>query len=326
MRFLQLLILGALLAAPAIAAAQPAQLPEARRSTVFVLDNDFLALRGAGKADDFDYTHGAKISVSWLGAPDLVRRALFAKRTCDVAGARQSTCLATGLELGQRIYTPRRAGAQPVEGERPYGGWLYVAGSAKALSPHSALSMDIEIGMTGKGSLAEPVQAGMHKILGNTKQPGWAHQLETNPGMLWRIAGARRYHRAVRDDLVPAVTVNGGMVNGDLLRLLFLGADATLDIGESVPWTLSEPEIERPGRVYLRAGYRQEYVGANAFVEGREGGSADRRKFVGQFQGGVGYRRPAFRMEYRHTIRGREYDAQPKSHMWGSLSFAVNRY
>ena len=323
---LRSILLGALIAVPAIAAAQPTPPREATRSTEFVLDNDFLALRGAGKADDFDYTHGARISVSWLGAPDLVRRALFARRTCDSAGARQSQCLATGLEVGQRIYTPRRDGSQPVEGERPYGGWLYVAGSAKVLGPHSALYMDIEIGMTGKGSLAEPVQAGVHRILGNREQIGWAHQLETNPGMLWRMTGARRYHRTVRDDLVPAVTVRGGMVNGELLRLLSLGADATLDIGESVPWTLAEPEIEQPGRVYLLAGYRQEYVDANAFVEGREGSFAERKKFVGQFQGGVGYRRPTFRMEYRHTIRGREYDAQPKSHTWGSLTLAFNRF
>src|SRR5687768_3745596 len=72
---LRSILLGALIAVPAIAAAQPTPPREATRSTEFVLDNDFLALRGAGKADDFDYTHGARISVSWLGAPDLVRRA-----------------------------------------------------------------------------------------------------------------------------------------------------------------------------------------------------------------------------------------------------------
>jgi hypothetical protein len=41
---------------------------------------------------------------------------------------------------------------------------------------------------------------------------------------------------------------------------------------------------------------------------------------------GFGYRRRSFALEYRHVIRGREYDAQSGAHAYGSMTIALHGF
>ena len=88
-----------------------------------------------------------------------------------------------------------------------------------------------------------------------------------------------------------------------------------------------QPEFEQPTRLYAVVGYRQDAVLRSDFIDGRgDSGRAERRGLVGQVEAGVGYRRRRFSVEYRHVVRGREYDAQPGAHPYGSLALAFHRF
>ena len=65
------------------------------------------------------------------------------------------------------------------------------------------------------------------------------------------------------------------------------------------------------------------------FVEGntlRESSGGERRTAVGQYELGLGLRRRAFTVEYRHVARGREYRAQPGPHAYGALALTLHEF
>ena len=118
------------------------------------IENDLIAVRGVGAPPDYDYTHGTRVAAAWAGAPAWVRRATGRRPACRDAAARQLGCVATALEVGQEIYTPRRDAPRPVPGERPYAGWLYASAAVRTVSPGRVRAAGIEVGVTGAPSLA----------------------------------------------------------------------------------------------------------------------------------------------------------------------------
>lgn len=85
----------------------PAQALEA---VTLRIDNDLLGVRGTGHPPDFDYTHGMEIAADFRGVPDLLAGAAGVE-------PHQGRLL---VRAGQKIFTPRRDGPEPVAGERPY--------------------------------------------------------------------------------------------------------------------------------------------------------------------------------------------------------------
>ena len=309
------------------AAAQPSG---AARSAMFVLDNDLIAVRGAGRPPDYDYTQGSTMALSWAGAPQRVRQFAGGLPGCATAGARRVACVASGLAIRQQIYTPRRDAATPVPGERPYAGWLSASAVAHRVAPGRIRSLEAEVGVSGPPSLAERVQDGVHRLLRNEAQLGWAHQLRTAPGLVVRYGDTRRTEWEVARSATVAATARLGAALGTVVTGLSAGSDVTLGLraGDgALPWNPAEPEIERPPRLYVRAGYRQEIVLRDVFVEGRgSSGRAALRTLVGQFEGALGYRRHRVAFEYRHVVRGRAYDAQPVAHAYGSFALVVHSF
>jgi len=308
----------------ALPAAAAAQAVGAARTLTMTIDNDLLAVRGAGAPPDYDYTHGARVAVAWAAAPEAVGRVLGRRPGCGSAEARRGGCLAATLTVGQEIYTPRRDASVPVPGERPYAGWLYAAAAAHAVARGRSRSVVAEVGVTGPPSLAEPVQNGVHQLLGNQTQLGWAHQLPAAPGFTVRYGEVRRTEWEAGGPAIAAVGLRWGAAAGTLLTALHAGADVTLGRSGHLPWSPGRPEDERPMRLYATAAYRQDAVLRNVFVDGRGSAAhAVRRTLVGQGEVAVGYRRRSFAIEYRHVIRGREYAAQPSAHAYGSVVLTI---
>ena len=309
---------------PALAVAQSAG---AARSVALVFDNDLIAVRGAGVPPDYDYTHGAMVAISWAGAPRFLRLTLGRESNCRLAEARRAGCIATAITIGQAIYTPRRDSVMPIPGERPYAGWLYASATARRVATGRARSLGVEVGVTGPPSLAEPVQDGVHRLLGNEAQLGWAHQLPTHVGFAVRYDEVRRVDR-MSGGTAGAMSFRWAAVAGTEIAALSAGADVTVGLHSDLPWTPREPEVERPSRLYLLAGYRQYAVLRNVFVEGRPGGSgrAELKSHVGQLGAGVGFRGRRVAVEYRHVARGREYTAQPGTHAYGSIALAIHGF
>ena len=314
-----------LLLLPAALAAQPAPpLGEgAARSVRLAIDNDLIALRGPGPPPDHDYTHGTRATIAWDAAPDWLRHAAGgsgAAARCRTPAGRGAGCLTTALALGQEIYTPRRDAPRPVSGERPYAGWLHFTAAATRVTPGRSRTLAATLGVTGPPSLAREVQDGVHRLLGNAPQLGWAHQLPTTVGAALEYAAVRRATRALGTSAVSALRADWGATIGTHRSRAGGGVELVLGRGVGGGWTPIEPEVERPPRLYLLVAARQDWVPHDAFVEGRGGtpGGA-RRPFVGQLELGVGHRWRTLAVEYRHLRRGREYGAQPAAHAVGSV-------
>ena len=317
-------VLSCLVLAPAAVAAQA---PSAAHSIVVTIDNDLIAIRGAGVPPDYDYTHGATVAISWAGAPESLRRALGRRHNCPGAEARHRGCIATALAVGQRIYTPRHDAAEPVAGERPYAGWLYAAAMVRVVARDYVRSLGAEVGVTGPPSLAEPVQNGVHRLLHNEAQRGWTHQLSAAPGFAVRYDEVRRSEWEVGRMGLAAIALRWGATAGTVVTGFAGGAEGTLGLRGDLPWSPSEPEVARPTRLSVLVAFRQDAILHNVFVEGRgASGRAEPRPFVGQAELGVRYRRRTVAFEYRHVVRGREYRAQPAAHRYGSVTVVVHGF
>jgi hypothetical protein len=311
------------LGTPALAAAQSLEVRSVRQLTI---ENDLLALRGAGAPPDFDYTHGTRLSVADAGAPAWSRRWLGGALACDADASRRVGCVAATLALGQAIYTPRRDSIVPIAGERPYAGLLYASGTAHVVKGGRTRSVGVVIGVTGPPSGAEAVQQAMHRWLGNREQLGWAHQV---PGRaVVAVDVDEQYGRSLArgDRLLLLGTAGGGLTVGTLRRSI--RTEATLEVGRASArrlWRPSDGAVARSLGWFLRVGVRQEAIGYDGLLSGG-GGSASPAplRFVGQGEGCVGFRGVRGELRYCHTRRGREYRAQPGAHSFGGVGVSLH--
>ncbi|HEX8671540.1 MAG TPA: lipid A deacylase LpxR family protein [Longimicrobium sp.] len=273
------------------------------RAVTLRLDNDILALRGPGAPADYDYTQGFVVGVELDSAPRWMPGWL---RACDASAA--EGCVRTRVEVGQRIYTPRRDAPDPIPGERPYAAWLYAGGGIVRESGRGVRTVEVELGVTGPPALGEPVQNGVHRLTGSERQQGWAHQTGFEPGILLRLQEGRRWGGGAAR-VEPAVRVELGNVR----TAAAVGASGVLGRGTGP---------------YARLGGRQEWVVRDIFVDGNTFGSrstARKLPFVSEGEAAAGFRARKWSVEYRFVARSREYRAQPEGHAYGSLVLTVAR-
>jgi lipid A 3-O-deacylase len=306
-----------------------AQTTDARRSVYLVVDNDLIALRGAGRPPDHDYTHGSKLGVAWLAAPGLLRRTLGASSGCPSKGTRHRARVTMKLELGQEIYTPRRDSEVPVPGERPYAGWLYVSSDARLSCPRHVRAVGIALGMTGPPSLAAQVQNGLHRMLSNERQLGWTHQVAFEPGLMLRYEEGRLRQYPLAHRLAAGLGMRWGAIVGNVRTALYIGASGRVGRTVQLPWAPAEYETWEPMQLYGIVDYQHDLVMRDLTLDGntfRASARVQRRTMVGQYKVGFGLRRRSYTIEYRHVVRGREYRAQPKPHAYGAIAFTLHSF
>jgi lipid A 3-O-deacylase len=317
---IRLALLGLLL----LASTASAQERAAGRSIRLLLDNDLFAVQG-GFPNDHDYTHGTRIVAASAGSPRWMRALLRRPLECETRATRQQGCLASSLEIAQEIYTPRLDGATPVPGERPYSGWLYAGGSAHLVAESRVRSLRLEIGVTGPASLAEQAQDGVHKFLGERERRGWVHQLGQSVGVV--VGYDERAIVARRDSgrSIGSVALEYGAMTGNLRTAVHAGLLGRIGFGRDAAWSPTDLAMSPREGVYLIGGVRQYLVARDRFVEGdADHPGAERLPMVQEVVLGIGARGRRVSFEYRHVLRGREYEAQTDAHAWGSFALTID--
>ncbi|MES2317978.1 MAG: lipid A deacylase LpxR family protein [Pseudomonadota bacterium] len=126
------------------------------------------------------YTNGVQFSVK----RSTDTRGRFAKRVSDVMcgwlGCTGDALLTGQANLGQLMYTPRHiTWREPQPQDRPWGGLLYYEQQHAFLSPdqRTLTTLGVQVGVSGRLSLAEPAQKLFHRILERPQPQGWDHQI-----------------------------------------------------------------------------------------------------------------------------------------------------
>jgi lipid A 3-O-deacylase len=294
---------------PALGSPKPLA-AQAVEAATLRLDNDILALRGREAPPDYDYTHGLHASVELNAAPGW-GALVPAIRPCPADEA-SGSCARTRLRMGQEIYTPRRDAPTPLPGERPYAAWLYLGADALVAGPRRQRSATVELGVTGPPALGEPVQNGLHALLGSERQVGWAHQIGFEPGIRLGYAEEYRFSRGVPGVGVVRVVPGWSASLGNVRTAAQAGVSAGVRRGS--------------GRgAELGVGAYGEWVGRDLFLDGgtfRSSSLARKLPFVARGEIRAGYALRRWSVEYAFVVRSRQYRAQPGPHRYGSLSLA----
>jgi lipid A 3-O-deacylase len=84
------------------------------------------------------------------------------------------------ISVGQKIFNPRSGFApNPETHDRPFAGYLYAGGALSWFHTNeTVLKAGVEIGTTGKHSLAEAGQKLLHRTVGFYTPTGWEYQIQ----------------------------------------------------------------------------------------------------------------------------------------------------
>jgi hypothetical protein len=182
-------------------------------------------------------------------------------------------------------------------------------------------------GVTGPPALGEQVQNGIHRLLGNHLELGWAHQLPTRATIDARADETRLLATTAGAGPSRLFEASVGGTVGTMQRSLRAGVQTYLGFGSVHSPTADAPLVARPGRWYLLGGYREDAVFYDGFIQQPPRDAtvpgARKRTLVAEVPAGIGWRTNRFAAEYRYVVRGREYEAEPAPHAYGSVTLSI---
>lgn len=328
-RLLVALALALWLGPPAAAGAEPAA---ARWTVGLQIENDRFT------RTDRHYTNGVR--ASFLSPEDRIAPAPLARLWERLPFPVERDHRRVEFAVGQSMFTPEDTGRRDlIREDRPYAGWLY--GSVALLSYDEGDNADLEsleldLGVVGPASLAEPTQVHWHALIGASEPRGWDNQLDNEPGLV--LSYSRKWRRLAPEtflgmqvDLTPHATLNLGNV------LTSAAVGATLRMGMDLPSDFGPPRIrpslpgsalfepDRSWAWYLFAGVEGRYVLHNLFLDGNtfsDSHSVEKEPLVGDFQAGAAVTVGRMRLAYIYVLRTREFERQSAQDRFGVISLS----
>lgn len=320
----------------------PTPCPEDRNGPIFVVteENDLFSNPFTADHTDRHYTQGLKFTYL-SGDDDLPQWAAKVSDALPALGLRVSA-QNLGYVFGQNMYTPANLHATMlITNDRPYAGWLYGGvyvqrrGETGNLGIPVEENFEIDLGLTGPGSLAGTIQVAFHREFFSPDIPrGWNNQLAGEPGLLlkyerlWRLSPNRWTARYV--DLIPHVGAEVGNIeiSGNLGGTLRVGMNLPDDFGVQI---IDSPasagggitSASQPFAFYAFGSVDGRAVGHNLFLDGntfRGGPSVERNPWVADLSCGAAVR--LFRhveVSYTRVARTTEFVGQHSYDIFGSV-------
>ncbi len=295
-----------------------AQEAEALRERTLALDNDyFVFARDPRARSDDNYTHG--ITYTYTAAMPRILRTAIACGPGAVCPLRVS--------VGQWMFSPVNEAADPLPGERPHAGFLFLSTEAQRRTPATQMGVSVILGVTGPPSLAEATQRAFHAAVPGFREPlGWEHQLPTE------VAGSAAVSLASLRFFGDRERFGLQIVPGAAAEVGTLRAAGRTTVSGTVGWGVHHPWVSvssAPAGVYAFGRVQYEYVARSLFLDGStftESVRVTRTPLIRDLQSGVGLRFEKLLFEYSVTTRSREYRTGPASHSFGRMSVSWGNY
>ena len=248
------------------------------------------------------------------------------------------------FSFGQNIYTPDDTEAfEPVEGDRPYAGWLYVGVGLiwKDVNVRNSLVLNIGI-VGGSWTLAEQAQSGVHAVRGLEIPNGWNNQLHNELGVLgvyertWRWPAKER-RVGIDWEFLPHVGAALGnvQISANAGAELRIGFNLPDDFGSAIigPASTTPTPVEgaeqadRPRKfdfgMYAFARADGRAVAHNIFLDGNTFGnsvSVDHKPLVADLSVGAAMNFKNTKFTYALVYRTKEFEGQEEAQLFGAIS------
>jgi len=287
----------------------------AQRAVVVRADNDaFNFWQQPWARPDEEYTSGVRLTLDYDGVAPWARHLTRAARACRETAPCESHTYALGQDIYTAVRSPRDSSVVP--NGRPDAGVLWVSSTTRFVRPSTLLELGLTFGVTGKPSLAEPMQRFFHALAPSFNRPiTWGRQVPTEPVFAASL-DARRIMRVGALEMQP----HAGASLGNLLTEGRAGVGARLGRAVLHPW-LAMPrrpafDVALVGDASARAVARNEVLNGALF---RRSVRVTPRPFVTELEGGVRIRWRMFEAAWVAHQTSAEYVTRTAPHVWSTL-------
>ncbi|MFH1763392.1 MAG: lipid A deacylase LpxR family protein [Gemmatimonadota bacterium] len=298
------------------------------RSFIVSADNDgFVFWNPPDERTDWYYTHGlrAEAVAAWappgagfLGAGDPV--------LCP-PDPTPDPCVVTRITFGQAIYTPAMLfSTDPPMNDRPYAGWLFAEATVARVAPDRLTSLGLQVGLTGKPSLAGPTHRWFHRSLGKHEPEGWEYQIPFEPAFALSYEARRAWTLAPATGAMSLHVEPRGFLTLGTLRTGAL-AGVSLSGGWNAPPSLDWLGAG-PGSSYLLVGLglEGELVLHDLFLDGStwsQSAHVERVPVVGRLSGRLQMGLRGFGLEFAATRSTVQFTGQKGMHTVGTIRIII---
>ena len=250
------------------------------------------------------------------------------------------------ISLGQLMFTPDDTDASaPLPNQRPYAGYLYGGIAYHTRSDQRLDVMELDLGIVGPSARAQEAQDFIHDVRGFDKYNGWDNQLHDEPTVRLLYEQKRRMLRTSwRDGFGQDFIAHAGASLGNVATYLNFGGEYRIgwelpdDFGTSAVRAGGDnsapgrhgPRRQGGPRVYglhaflsldARLVARDMFLDGNTF---RDSLSVDKKPAVADIAAGISFLAGRWKVSYARVMRSREFDGQPHSHHYGSVSLSYS--
>lgn len=310
-----------------------ASAPQERASFGIQLDNDLFV------GSDCNYTNG--IRFAYLSESTPVTGSSF--WDWQAFGMDRTPALRNqwALTLTQLMFTPENKSNMPLYGEHPYAGYLGLGFGNLVKNEDRANSLEFQIGVTGKCSLADDAQYTVHHFWEMDQWPGWQYQIPSEVVFemyfkrFYRISGLEYKHPSgFATDGYGYWNVDAGTVyvragGGAAYRFGYnLPNDSPTEYSlnganfQTSPFVRNERSIS-DWSVYGTAALGVQGVAYNAFLDGPVFHNfpkyVTKYPVVGNASLGVGMRYKSFEGFFGYQWVTKEYSTQKGIHCIGTI-------